>query len=136
MLRKMIAIALTMVMLGMCSGCLRKKAGVRVVDQISVQWVEDGVDVCRVHEDPEKMHLILNKVRTLGQRFSTDVDPETLETPAVTMSLLYSDGSQRMYQIKPDRYVRIGQASWQQADPKRVTALRLLLLSLPGDFQA
>jgi len=136
MVRKMIAAVLTVAMLGMCGGCLRKKTGVRVVDRISVQWLENGTDVCRFHEDPEKMHLILNKVRTLGQRFSTDVDPEALDVPAVTMTLLYSDGTQRLYQIKPDRYVRIGQATWQQADPKRVTALRLLLLSLPGDFQA
>ena len=97
MVRKMVAVVLTVVILSMCGGCLRKKNTVRVVEQISVQWVEDGVDICRVHEDPEKMHLILNQVRTLGQRFSADVDPETLQTPAVTMSFLYSDGSQRLY---------------------------------------
>ena len=135
MVRRIIAAILAVGIFGLCGGCLRKKTGVRVVDQISVQWVEDGKDVCRIHEDPEKMHLILNKVRTLGQRFSTDADPESMDIPAVTMAFLYSDGTQRLYQIKPDRYVRIGQAPWQQADPRKVTALRLLLLSLPGDLR-
>lgn len=134
MMRKVIAVLLAIGILGMCGGCLRKNAGVRLVEQISVQWMEDGVNVRRVHEDPEKMHLILNKLRTLGQRFTADVDPETLEASALTMTVVYSDGSQRLYQVKPDRYVRIGQAPWQQADPKKVSSLRLLLLSLPGDL--
>lgn len=136
MVRKIIAAVLAVGILGMCGGCLRKKPGVRVVEQISVRWAENGVDVCRIHDDPEEMHLILNKLRTLGQRYSPDIDPELLDTPIVTVALIYSDGTQRLYQIKPDRYVRIGEASWQQADPGRITALRLLLLSLPGDLKA
>jgi hypothetical protein len=133
MVRKIIVILLTVILLSMCGGCLRKKPGVRVVDRILVQWEENGHSVYREHDDPEKMQLILNKVRMLGQRFSSETDPETLDVPTVTMTLLYSDGSQRQYQIKPDRYVRIGRAAWQQANPKQITSLRLLLLSLPDD---
>lgn len=134
MVRKIVAILLIIAILGMCGGCFHKNTGVRVVKQISVHWMEDGSDVVRVHRDPEKLHLILNKVRTLGQRFSTDVDPEALEVSAVTVTVAFSDGSQRFYQVKPDRFIRVGQNPWQQANPKRVTALRLLLLSLPGDL--
>lgn len=136
MVRKVLIMLLIIVILGSCCGCLRKNTGVRVVKQISVQWIENGAVVQRVHQRPEKMHLILNKLRTLGQRFSADVDPETLDSPAVTMTVIYSDESQRSYQIKADRYIRFGSAPWQQADPKRVTALRLLLLSLPEDLWA
>lgn len=136
MVRKVLIMLLILVILGSCCGCLRKNTGVRVVKQISVQWVENGTAVHRVHQSPEKMHLILNKFRTLGQRFSPDLDPEALQSPTVTMTVFYSDESQRSYQIKADRYVRFGTAPWQQADPKRVNALRLLLLSLPEDLQA
>ena len=133
MVRRIIAVVLTFGILGMCSGCVRKKSALRIVEQIQVQWAENGTTICQVYEDPEKMQLILNKVRTLGQRFSADTDPETLNVTTVTMTFLYSDRTQQHYQIKPDRYVRIGQAPWQQASPKQVTALRLLLQSLPGD---
>lgn len=134
MVRKIVAILLVMVILGMCGGCFHKNPSVRVVKQISIHWVEDGTEMVRVHQNPEKLHLILNKLRTLGQRFSTDVDPETLEASAVTVTVAFSDGSQRFYQVKPDRFIRVGQNPWQQADPKKVTALRLLLLSLPDDL--
>ena len=134
-MRRGIAIALILGILGSFSGCWRKKSALRIVEQIQVQWDEDGVGICRIYEDPEKMGLILNKVRTLGQRFSADTDPQMLDVATVTMTLFYSDGTQRQYQIKPDRYIRVGQDPWQQADPKQVTALQLVLKSLPGDTQ-
>ena len=133
MVRKIIAVLLAVVLLCMCGGCLNQKTGVRVVEQISVQWEENGRSISREHDEPEKMQLILNKLRTLGQRFSSDTDPDTLDVTAVTVTLFYSDSSRKQYQIKPDRYVRIGQNPWQQANPKQITSLRLLLLSLPDD---
>lgn len=135
MVRKSLAAVLVLGILVMCCGCLQKKRSVRVVEQICVQWVEHDQTICHVFEKPEKMQLILNQVRTLGQRFASDTDPETLKAGTVAMTLFYSDGSQQLYQIKPDRYVRIGQAPWQQANPKKVTSLGLLLKSLPEDFR-
>ena len=135
MMRRGIAILLIFGILGVCSGCLRKKSALRIVEQIHVQWEEDGTGIRRVYEDPEKMTLILNRIRTLGQRFSTDTDPEMLDATIITMTLFYSDQTQRQYQIKPDRYVRVEQAPWQQANPKQVTALQLILQSLPSDTQ-
>ena len=135
MMRRGIAILLILGIVGMCSGCLRKKSALRIVEQIQVQWEEDGTGIRRVYEDPEKMTLILNRIRTLGQRFSTDTDPEMLDATIITMTLFYSDQTQRQYQIKPDRYVRVEQAPWQQANPKQVTALQLILQSLPSDTQ-
>lgn len=132
-MRKILAVVLSVGILLGCSGCLHKKHRIRVVEQICVQWVENDQDVCHFYDRPEKMQLILNKVRTLGQRFSSDTDPETLKTATVTMTLLYSDGSQQQYRFKPDRYVQIGQNPWQQANPKKVTSLGLLLKSLPED---
>lgn len=135
MKHRIIIIMLMMGIMGMCSGCLRKNHGLRVVEQISVQWEENERSICRVYEEPQKMQLILNKLRTLGQRFASDTDPETLNVLTVTMTFLYSDGSRQQYQIKPDRYIRVGDDPWQQANPKQVTSLRLLLQSLPEDSQ-
>lgn len=134
-MRKIVAVLLAVCLLGICSGCFHKKASVKLVSEISVQWEDNGGPIHRIFDSPQKMHLILNKLRTLGQRFSSDTDPETLEASVLSITLSYSDGSQQLYQIKPDRYIRIGQEPWQQADPNRITDLRLLLLSLPSDFR-
>lgn len=133
MARQVIAVVLAVCLLGALSGCLSKKSGVRLVSEITVEWEDNGLPTFRIIKKAETMHLILNRLRTLGQRFSSDTDPETLDAQTLSITLFYSDGSHQQYQIKPDRYVRIGQAPWQQADPKRVSDLRLLLLSLPSD---
>lgn len=132
-MRKFIAVILIVGVLGMFGGCWRSEKSVRFVEEISVQWNENNSDIRQVFRHPDKLRLILNKVRTLGQRYSVDTDPEALETPTIIMTMLYSDGEQKTYFFKPDRYVRIGDAPWQQASPKQITALRLLLQSLPGD---
>ncbi len=81
----------------------------------------------RVYQDPEQMSLILNRLRSLGQRYSPDVDPEVLSGPTISIRLIYSDGTRLEHQIKPDRYIRTGQAKWQQTDPKQIQSLMLLL---------
>ena len=130
MVKKILSLVLAAGILGSCCGCMRKKVGIRLVEKVCVQWEEDGQTVCREHENPETIQLILNQVRTLGQRFSSQTNPDTLNTPTVTVKLLFSDGSEKQYQLKSDRYVRVGQAPWQQVNPQKVASLQLLLLSL------
>lgn len=101
----------------------RQDPGLRLVSAIEVEYGPTR----QVYHDSEQMSLILNRLRSLGQRYSPDLDPEALSGPTVSIRLIYSDGTWLEHQIKPDRYVRTGQAKWQQADPKQIQSLMLLL---------
>lgn len=128
--RKILAAAIGVVLIfGVWLHFRDRETGPRLVSRIEVEYGQSR----QVYEDPEKMSLILNRLRSLGQRYSPDTDPEALAGNTVSIRLIYSDGTQRQHQIKPDRYVRTGQEQWQQADPDRISALNLLLHVLPGD---
>jgi hypothetical protein len=81
----------------------------------------------QIYQDQEQMSWILNKLRTLGQRYAPDRDPDTLNESTVMIRIIHSDGSCQEYELKADRYIRQDQSKWQQADPKRIQALMLLL---------
>jgi hypothetical protein len=101
----------------------RQEPGPRLVSAIEVEYGSSR----QIYEDPGQMSRILNRLRSLGQRYAPDLDPETLSGPTVSIRIHHSDGTSQQYQIKPDRYVRTGQATWQQADPKQIQLLLLLL---------
>ena len=109
--------------LGLWQHFHKRDAGLRLVSAIEVEY---GA-TCKVYREPEQMSLILNRLRSLGQRYAPELDPEALSGPTVRIRLIYSDGTRLEHQIKPDRYVRTGEAKWQQADPKQIQSLMLLL---------
>ncbi len=105
----------------------------KVVREITVTCERSGTLTRRVYHSPEKMGKILNSLRSLGQKSTPSVDPDTLQTHTYNITLTHNDGSQRIYQAKTDRFIRRNRDPWQQADPKRVGELTALLQTLPGD---
>lgn len=104
-----------------------------VVSQITVTC-ENGSNISRkIYNDPQKMRQILNALRDLGQKFKPDADPESLPLRSYCITLTHTDGSQRIYRTKGDRYIRQCREPWQQADPEKVSELNLLLQNLSGD---
>ena len=106
-----------------------RESGPRLVSGIEVEYGGSK----QVYREPEQMSRILNKFRSLGQRYAPDQDPEALPGPTVVVRILHSDGTWQQYQIKQDRYIRQGQSKWQQADPKQIQSL-ILLLKKSGTF--
>lgn len=124
MVRKIIAAIVGAVLIfGLWHHFHRQDPGLRLVSAIEVEYGPTR----QVYHDAEQMSLILNRLRSLGQRYSPDVDPEVLSGPTVSIRLIYSDGTRLEHQIKPDRYIRTGQSKWQQTDPKQIQSLMLLL---------
>jgi hypothetical protein len=132
--KRSIAIVLAIVLL--LAGCSTRGTldpGFPVVSHISVICRQDGYTSEKVFTSQEKMRMILNALRTLGQQFSPSVDPEPLSARSYGVTVTMTDGSRRHYQTKGDCFIRTDENPWQQCDPKRLEKLNLLLQQLPGD---
>lgn len=121
------------------TGChfrTRQEESWPVVRQITVTFESEGILTRRVYTTEAKMRQILNSLRSLGQKSTPSIDPGTLSARTYSITLTHTDESQRLYQIKGDRYIRICRDPWQQADPERVSELHFLLQNLPSDDPA
>lgn len=118
----------------LCTGCRPRKEEVwPVVCQITVTCEHQGALTLRVYNSEAKMRQILNCLRNLGQKSTPAIDPGQLVARTYSITLTHTDQSQRLYQIRGDRYIRLCRNPWQQVEPERVSELHLLLQNLPGD---
>ena len=126
---------LILILLGaMLTGCqMQKGSGESVGRPVIQQIVVTTQQGIKNFTNEEKMQEILHKIRRLGQKFTPEVDPESLPGTVVSVELLRSDGTRVVYAIKNDRFVRQGSQPWQQGESRRILALRLLLEELPAD---
>lgn len=123
----------------LCAGCRSHNKDTEswpVVSEITVTCEQGGNVTRQIYTSQWKMRQILNCIRTLGQKFTPAVDPDTLSDRTYSITLTHTDGSQRIYQTKADRYIRVSRGPWQQADPEKISELHLLLQGLPGDDPA
>lgn len=132
-MKKWISVILTAVML---AGCAPEKmpAGSGVVSQITVTYQENGTQIVKNYTSQHKMRQVLDRFRLLGQKYSPIIDPDTLRSTVFEVRLSFSDGSQRLYHTRSDRYIRTNDGPWQQTDPLRMQELNDLLLHLPSDI--
>ena len=130
---------LCLAVLLLCAGCRQRSQKVEswtVVSEITVTCEQGGSVTRQIYTTQWKMREILNCIRSLGQKFTPTIDPDTLSARTYSITLTYTDGTQRIYQTKSDRYIRTCRDPWQQADPEKISELHLLLQSLPGDDPA
>lgn len=118
----------------LCAGCRPRKEEVwPVVCRITVTCEQEGRLTRRVYTSEAKMRQILNGLRNLGQKSTPAIDPGQLAARTYSITLTYTDDSQRLYQLKGDRYIRQCRDPWKQVDPERISDLHILLQNLPGD---
>ena len=117
------------------SGCAARAQtpATAVVSRISVSYQENGHSVLHHYTSQYKMRQILNHIRLLGQKYTPIIDVDTLRSTIYEIQLSFSDGSQRIYHTRSDRYIRTNHGPWQQTDPKRLQSLNELLLQLAPD---
>ncbi len=108
----------------------------RVVTSISVMCSNSAVLQRRYYNTDEKMQLILQKIRGIGLRDTPDTDPEGIIGRTLHITITFSDGTQKIYSQKNDRYFREGNGPWTQVDATLGAQLYLTILQTPGNGQA
>lgn len=134
-MKKWLCVALAVAVL---AGCAAKSPapGSAVVYEITVSYFDQDTQILHRYTSQYKMRQILNHLRTLGQKYRPAMDPDTMRTIIFEVRLSFSNGSQRTYHTRDDRYIRTDHGPWQQTDPVRLQALNALLLQLPPDKES
>lgn len=119
------------------SGCSRLEASApsvcRVVTGISVDFENRGLRASRYYTAAEKMQQVLNYLRIIDPYGHPEEDPETAEGSSFRITLSYSDGHQKVYLQKSDRFMKTDNGSWKKIDPDRALELGRILGQLESD---
>ena len=116
-------------------GCMArpKPKPPRVVTQIIVTC-EGCASLSRKHfNNDEKMQLILQQIRSIGIQDTPQDDPEAMKARTIQITLVFSDGSRKLYTQKSDRYFREDSGTWKEIDTEKARNLYLAILLTPGD---
>lgn len=134
-MKKWLCILLAAVIFSGCSVKTTSLPETAVVNQITVTYQDGNSQIVKNYTSQHKMRQILNKFRLLGQQYNPLINPENLDTTLFQVRLSFSDGSQRLYHTRSDRYIRTDDGPWRQTDAQRLQALNELLRQLPPDAQ-
>ena len=79
------------------------------------------------------MQKILDYLRLINPYGTPDEDPETAVGSDFHIVLSYSDGYQKFYRQKSDRYLQNTDGRWQKIDPTKAEELARLVGQLESD---
>lgn len=136
--KKMVIFLLTVSLLGL-SGCKASSAALpqpplcRVVTRVEVDYENGPLHAQRCYTSSEKMERVLNYLRQIDPYGTPEESPETAAGSDYYIILSYSDGFQKHYHQKSDRYFQTEGGRWARIDPTRAEELGELLGSMPSD---
>ena len=108
----------------------------RVVTQIDVVYHKKTIVSEGSFTDPEKMQKILYYLRRISPYGKPMDDPELVEGSDFYITLRYSDNTQKVYQQRDDRFMRINDGPWKRIDPQRALMLSRILGTMDSDTDA
>ena len=122
------------VALGLCGICCPRepdRSSPQVV-RVSVESSLDGAFLHREYTESPKMEAVLNYLRAI-QILPPPMDAGGPPTGACRFTLTLSNGEQRVYFQRSNRYLRKDGGPWQTVDPSPAPDLRTLLEQTPSD---
>ena len=105
----------------------------RVVVQIDVVYRKNPVISEGNFSDPDKMQQILWYLRKISPYGTPAEDPDQVQGSDFYITLRYSDNTQKVYQQRDDRFMRIDGGPWKRIDPKQAVMLSRILGTLDSD---
>ena len=117
-------------------GCSRRDAPQNagpVVTRIAVTCQNGPVQTQRSYTSPVKMRAILNYLRWIDPYGVPQEDPEQVDGTLFRIVMIFSDGSEKVYLQKADRYMQIDGAPWKTVDPQKALTLSQILGQMKSD---
>jgi len=106
----------------------------RVVTGITVTFENGPFHVKRHYTTSEKMQKILNYLRVIDPYGAPDENPETTIGSMFQIVLTYSDGCEKTYLQKSDRFMMVQGQDWKKIDPSRARELSEILGKMNSDL--
>ncbi len=140
MKRRIAVIFLSMILALITAGCAHlqrpsETEAYRVVTQIDVRYQKDRIVSEGSFFDPEKMQKILYYLRSISPYGTPTEDPEQASGSNFYITLRYSDNTQKVYQQRDNRFMRIDSGPWKRIDPKRANMLIQILETMDSDTE-
>ena len=105
----------------------------RVVTGISVIFNNGPIHAEKYYTSSNKMRAVLNYLRWIDPYGPPEEDPETVTGSSFRITLEYSDGCQKDYVQKADRFMQEDDGSWKKIDPKKALTLSQIIGLMESD---
>lgn len=105
----------------------------RSVTGITVTLENGGMQTQLKYTSSVKMRAILNYLRWIDPYGTPMEDPETVPGSLFRIVMGFSDGSEKVYLQKADRYMQIDGQPWLTIDPEKALTLSKMLGEMESD---
>ncbi len=105
----------------------------RVVTEVTVTYLNGPIQCQRKYLNADKMQQVLNYLRTANPYGVPAEDPEHADGSDFYIVLTYSDGCQKYYRQKANRFLRDPDGLWKKLDPTRAEKLGQIIGQMESD---
>ena len=136
-MKKLIAILSLLALL--LSGCNRAEAQqqapdkCRVVTGVHIAFEDGPLHLERQYTASPKVRAILNYLRWLDPYGLPEENPESVSGSSFHITLQYSDGCEKQFLQKADRFLLEDGKPWRRIDPKRAQTFSQILGQMVSD---
>ncbi len=140
-MKRQIAWILTALLFLCCTtGCNRQPgdsglSDFSVVTQVTVFYENGPIRTLRQYTSDGKMQKILDYLRLINPYGAPDEDPEAAAGSDFQIVLSYSNGQQKFYRQKSDRFLQGTDGRWQKIDPSRAEDLSKIVGQMESDAE-
>ena len=111
----------------------RSTTAYRVITEVHVVYKNGPVETHRHFYQEGSIRVILEYLRHIDPYGIPRENPETAAGRDYHITLVYSDGSQRVYHQRADQYMRIDGGDWKRIDGQKALYLSGLLVMMPSE---
>ena len=99
----------------------------KTVSQIDISGTLARQPIQQQYTDDSSMQAVLNYLRSLEFEGFTSLDPTILPGDDFSITLRFSDNSNKVYRIHGSRYLCRPDGNWEKVDPKKANLLLSIL---------